>query len=282
MSTPVVTTVQFTQDGKPLADVISPNVNIERPLDELPVYGTITVNGTVSDDVCLKKIELYVNGNLVKAVELKPASSSYFEAPLDTAIAPNGRRTILLKAYDSSGNSGNQSITVLVNNDVHDIGVTDIALCPEIVAEGSVSQMNVTVADHGCYREVFNLTVCVNTTIIASQLVSLTSGNCSTAIFTFNTTGFGVGNYTMYAYAEPISGENDTMDNTNARWMVVTFLADLDRSGRVNILDIFIVAQAFGSRPGDPKWNIVADLDKSGTVDILDIFKIAWDYGKTV
>jgi hypothetical protein len=38
----------------------------------------------------------------------------------------------------------------------------------------------------------------------------------------------------------------------------------------------------FGSKPGDQNWNTVADVDKSGFIDILDIFKIAWDFGKTV
>jgi hypothetical protein len=57
---------------------------------------------------------------------------------------------------------------------------------------------------------------------------------------------------------------------------------DLNRDGTVNILDIFVAAMAFGSKQGDPNWNVLADLDKSGTVDILDMFKIAWNYGKTV
>jgi hypothetical protein len=57
---------------------------------------------------------------------------------------------------------------------------------------------------------------------------------------------------------------------------------DLNSDGIINILDIFIVAKAFGSKSGDPEWNAVADLNNDSTVNILDIFAVAWDYGKTI
>jgi hypothetical protein len=50
----------------------------------------------------------------------------------------------------------------------------------------------------------------------------------------------------------------------------------------VDILDIAIVAKAYGSYPGHPRWNPATDLDGSGTVDIIDIAKVAKDYGKKV
>jgi len=57
---------------------------------------------------------------------------------------------------------------------------------------------------------------------------------------------------------------------------------DVNRDGRVNILDIFAVARAFGSKPGDPNWNQAADLDNNGVINILDIFAVAKDFGKTM
>ncbi len=56
---------------------------------------------------------------------------------------------------------------------------------------------------------------------------------------------------------------------------------DLNGDGTVNILDISIVAEAFGSRVGDSNWNIIADLDKNQVINILDISMVAKDYGKT-
>ncbi len=57
---------------------------------------------------------------------------------------------------------------------------------------------------------------------------------------------------------------------------------DLNQDGTVNILDITIVAVAYGSKSGDPKWNAVADLDKNGWINIIDMTMVAKDYGKTV
>ncbi len=57
---------------------------------------------------------------------------------------------------------------------------------------------------------------------------------------------------------------------------------DVNNDGLVNMLDLSIVAAAFGSRPGDPKWNSAADLDNNGTVNIIDINIVAREYGKEV
>jgi hypothetical protein len=59
-------------------------------------------------------------------------------------------------------------------------------------------------------------------------------------------------------------------------------LGDINEDHVVNILDVFIVALAFGAKPGDTNWDIKADLDANGVIDILDVFAVARDYGKTV
>ncbi|MFX0206688.1 MAG: dockerin type I domain-containing protein, partial [Candidatus Hodarchaeota archaeon] len=56
---------------------------------------------------------------------------------------------------------------------------------------------------------------------------------------------------------------------------------DLDGSGRVDVIDIVIVALAFGSRPGDPHWNPYADINQDGVVDIQDIVILAIHFGET-
>lgn len=56
---------------------------------------------------------------------------------------------------------------------------------------------------------------------------------------------------------------------------------DLDGNGKVNIIDITIVAKAFGSKPGDSNWSPTADLNNDGKVNILDITLVAKDFGKT-
>ena len=62
----------------------------------------------------------------------------------------------------------------------------------------------------------------------------------------------------------------------------IGIIGDQNEDGKINILDIFAVAMAFGSKPGDPNWNIEADPDNNGEINILDIFAAAWNFGKTV
>ena len=89
-----------------------------------------------------------------------------------------------------------------------------------------------------------------------------------------------LGNYTVY-----VSSSHDGAKTTNKTTFGVMsrrLSTDINGDGIVNILDIAIVAKAYGSYPGHPRWNPGADLDGNGTVNILDIAKVAKDYGKKV
>ena len=50
----------------------------------------------------------------------------------------------------------------------------------------------------------------------------------------------------------------------------------------VEVANNILVARAYNSRPGDDKWNELADLDKNGQINIIDISMVARDYNKTV
>jgi hypothetical protein len=58
-------------------------------------------------------------------------------------------------------------------------------------------------------------------------------------------------------------------------------ISDLDCNRKVNILDITIVATAFGSKLGDERWDFFADVNNDRVVNIVDIALVAKDYGKT-
>ena len=61
-----------------------------------------------------------------------------------------------------------------------------------------------------------------------------------------------------------------------------SFDADLNKDGAVNIMDIAIVARAYGTQPGDGRWNEKADLDNNGIINIVDVSIVAKDFGKTI
>jgi peptidoglycan/xylan/chitin deacetylase (PgdA/CDA1 family)/PKD repeat protein len=57
---------------------------------------------------------------------------------------------------------------------------------------------------------------------------------------------------------------------------------DVNNDGRVNMLDVSMVAAAFGSKPTDTRWNSAADLASNGIIDIRDIAIVARELGNTV
>jgi len=56
---------------------------------------------------------------------------------------------------------------------------------------------------------------------------------------------------------------------------------DINGDGKVNIVDITIVATVFGSKLGEPKYSAKADLDQNGVINIVDVSRVAIDFGKT-
>jgi parallel beta-helix repeat protein len=281
MATPLAANVRFSKTLDPGIDEIPPYVSIERPLENRIVSNLITVNGTALDDICLKRIEVYVDDNLCGTTSLPNASSSFYEFNLDTTLFENGNRTITVKAFDMADNCCNQTLNVVFMNFVHDTAVTDVEPGKRIVGQGFVSSINVTVANHGSYPEDINITVYANETCIASQTLFLSNGNYTNMIFNWDTTGFAKGNYTISAVADTVPGETYTEDNTLINGIVtVTISGDLNGDLKVSLADLVILAIAYDSRPGDTRWNPNADIDDNSVVGLSDLVILANHYGQ--
>ncbi|MBT9143279.1 MAG: hypothetical protein DDT32_01626 [Syntrophomonadaceae bacterium] len=57
---------------------------------------------------------------------------------------------------------------------------------------------------------------------------------------------------------------------------------DATGDGRVDVLDLSAVAEAFNTSAGDAGWNPEADLNQDGIVDIFDLVKVGRSFGKLV
>jgi hypothetical protein len=112
---------------------------------------------------------------------------------------------------------------------IHDVAVTSVVPQRTVIAQGFSVKINVTIQNQGDVTEPVNVTVYANTTIVETKTnITLTSGNSTTLTFTWNTTGFAKGNYTISAYAWPVSGEIDTEDNSlTDGWILITKVGDL-------------------------------------------------------
>jgi hypothetical protein len=170
---------------------------------------------------------------------------------------------------------------------VHDVAVTNVKPFKTIVGAAKNCRINVTVTNEGNFTETFNLTLYAEITPPASIIKTVTVSNLlihetRNVTFTWNTTGFAKGNYTISAVAEPVPGETDTADNTFMDgWVKIAIYCDVNGDGIVDISDILDTALAFGSTPGQPRWNPNCDLDDNGIVDISDILEVALHYGET-
>jgi hypothetical protein len=163
-----------------------------------------------------------------------------------------------------------------------DIAITDIKLSKTITADPQMA-VNVTAANQGNFTASFNVTLYYDTNEISTQTVTNLAPATSTLLtFLWNLTQVPKGNYTISAYAPPIVGENNVDNNQLVDgWVQKTITGDLNGDGKVNIVDVTIVARAFQARPGDPSWNPNADMDNNGVINIVDVTKVAKEFGKT-
>jgi parallel beta-helix repeat protein len=70
-------------------------------------------------------------------------------------------------------------------------------------------------------------------------------------------------------------------DKTDGLYRYRPIQGDMDSDGKVTIIDLAIVAKAYGTKPGDPKWNELADLNHDNIINILDLIPVARNYGRT-
>jgi len=163
-----------------------------------------------------------------------------------------------------------------------DIAATNITLSKTIVSQGYNTSLDVIVENQGDKVEGFNVTAYANATVIQTRYIILQSQNSTIITFTWNTTAFAKGNYTISAYATPLLDETDTDDNTYTDGTIlVTIPGDINGDGTVDIFDLSTVGLAYGKRIGQPGYNPYADINEDGRVEARDLAVVCMHYGET-
>jgi hypothetical protein len=67
---------------------------------------------------------------------------------------------------------------------------------------------------------------------------------------------------------------------TQSKQTQITIAGDINMDGKVDLSDLVLLALAYGSKPGDSKWNPSADLNGDGAVNLSDLVLLARNYGK--
>jgi hypothetical protein len=164
---------------------------------------------------------------------------------------------------------------------VHDVAPTIIIPSKSFAGQDSSFSLNITVENHGDFFETLNMTLYANETAIGNiENISLSSENL-TICFTWNTTGFEYGNYTISAYIWPVENETNLTDNTLAYFSIsVTIRGDVNGDFIVDIYDAIALAGAYNSHVGSLNWNPNADINGDGIVDIYDAIILANHYNQ--
>jgi parallel beta-helix repeat protein len=167
----------------------------------------------------------------------------------------------------------------------YDIGITNITTSKTVVGQGYSLNITIKILNYGINAQTFNVTVYANTTTIQTiTSITLTSRNSTTLTFTWNTTGFAYGNYTLSAYAWPVPGETNVLDNNfTCGTVLVSVPGDVNADGKVDGKDLGWVAWCFGSYPGAPPpmtWDPNCDINNDGKIDGKDLGIVAEHFGE--
>jgi parallel beta-helix repeat protein len=149
-----------------------------------------------------------------------------------------------------------------------------------VVGQGFSVSMYFAEASYDDYPETFNVTVYANSTLLASENLTFTNGNTNVT-FTWNTTGFAYGTYNLTAYAWSVANETNTANNNFTGGLItVSIPGDLNGDFTVSRADAILLTDAYGSEPGDVKWNPNADINGDGKVSLQDLVILAQHYGQ--
>jgi hypothetical protein len=97
--------------GAPVADTTPPTVSISSPGNGATVSGTISVQGSATDNVGVTSIQFSVDGTVVTS-----GVSSPFSFALNTVNYSNASHTLTVTASDAAGNVASTSVSVNVSN----------------------------------------------------------------------------------------------------------------------------------------------------------------------
>jgi len=181
--------------------------------------------------------------------------------------------------------------SAVITSPYPDVAITDVTTSKtgcsprEVVGQGNICHIKVTVQNQGGLAKDFNVTIYANATRIDSQNISLACSASTILTFTWNTTGFSYNNYTISAVADTLIGEIDTLDNTYTDGTLhVGIPGDVNADGKVDVKDVYAVGRAYGTSQEGPNppgrsYSPNCDINCDYKVDVKDYYVACKNYG---
>lgn len=94
-----------------LPDTTPPTVSLTTPGNGQTLQLTFPIAATASDDLDLNKVNFYADTTLIATVTSPPFALNW-----NSYAVHNGAHTLTAEAFDASGNTSSQSVTITINN----------------------------------------------------------------------------------------------------------------------------------------------------------------------
>jgi chitodextrinase len=198
-------------------DTTLPNVTILAPANGANVGGTVILSADASDNIAVDHVDFLVDGNVVGT-----AASAPYTIDWNSTTLPNGAATVTAHAVDTSANSADASINVMIVNDVTPPGaptnlVATTASSAKIDLTWTASTDNVGVTGYDIKR---------NGTLLAS-VGAVTSYSDATA--TPSTT------YQYQVFAKDAAGNISSASNTASATTLAALFSDNFETGDMTL-----------------------------------------------
>ena len=178
---------------------IPPTVSITSPTNGSTIAGITTLNVGISDSLSISKIQLYLDSTLYGETSTTP-----YTFTLDTTKISNGAHTVLVKAFDISGNSASSQITINISNVVTAstlVSITNPAAGSTVTGKVAIS------LSASASSGISNMKMYIDNVLVTQ----MTSGPYT---YKWNTSNIASGIHTITAKAYGVSGNNGVASET--------------------------------------------------------------------
>ncbi len=212
------------------------------------LFERFTLTADATDDTGVTRVEYYVGGAFVGQANVAPYQIVY-----TAALLTEGEHTVKAVAYDSFGKTGEATTTINVT-------VPFLTLSPArvVVAKGGTASFSALVENAN------DTTVSWSVKTSPTPCGSITSGGAYTA-------GDRAGRCHVVA-------TSNASKATSATATVIVYTGDLNHDGVVDGEDMGLMAQAYGTTPGEEA--LAADLDADSSVNDNDVTLFVSQFGR--
>ena len=239
-----------------------------------------TFTSSVSGGTSPYTYQWYENGTAVSGA----SSPSYIFTP-----SSSGSFTVLVNVTDNAGANAKSNVaTVTVTGLVHAVAITSITPSSfEAYPTWTVPlKINVTIKNLGNFNESFPVALYWNkTNIIGTQNVTLPVGETINLTYTWAIPSipkaYPYPKYILLANATLPSNINPGNNVLTGGAVKVKWPGDANGDGKVDSLDLSVLAHSWYAKRGAPNYNLQADFNNDGVVNSLDlsVMALSWYRG---